>query len=85
MNKRKYKNKKEVNKVNEPDLQYEAHSDENTIRFFLSFTEQEKDNYSYLAGLTSIQHLQNATALIKRIFAEDLKKNPKIGNRIYFK
>jgi len=37
-----------------------------------------------LASLTPEQHLKNAVALIKRIYAKDLRLNPKIGNKITF-
>ncbi|MEO5571437.1 MAG: hypothetical protein ABIT08_05170 [Bacteroidia bacterium] len=63
----------------EPSAEYKKADDENTIHFFSSFEEQENDNYKWLATLTPVEHLQNATALIKRIFADDLKQHPVIG------
>jgi hypothetical protein len=52
---------------------------------FKSFSNQEEDNYRWLAGLTPEQHLINAIHLIKRIYAKDLSRNPRIGNKITFK
>ena len=54
------------------------------VTFFNSFEEQEEDNFRWLASLTPEQHLQNATVLIKRVYAADLKRNPSIGSRLYF-
>ncbi len=75
-----------LNNVSEPSVEYPFQIPESnkTVRFFSSFEEMEDDNYKWLANLTPEQHLENATALIKRIFAEQLKTNPLIGNKIYF-
>lgn len=75
-----------LNNVNEPSVKYSFQKPEsnNSVRFFASFDEMEEDNYKWLANLTPEQHLENATALIKRIFAEQLKTNPLIGTKIYF-
>lgn len=67
------------NKANEPQPSYGNSSDDKTVHIFSSMTEMEEDNYRWLATLTPEQHLQNAIVLIKRIYAEDLKKNPKLG------
>ncbi len=77
---------KKLNGVSEPSVEYPFQTPESnrTVKFFSSFEEMEDDNYKWLATLTPEQHLQNATANIKRIFAEDLKKNPRIGNKIIF-
>ncbi len=73
------KEKKENNKAEEPFQNYDKISDYKVVHSFSSIGEQEQDNYKFLANLSAEQHLQNATSLIKRIFAEDLKKNPKLG------
>jgi hypothetical protein len=56
----------------------------NRMQNFDSFSEQEDDNYRWLANLSPEQHLINATALIKRIFADKLKLNPIIGTKLTF-
>jgi hypothetical protein len=66
--------------VNEPLATY----GEKRIHFFKSLEEQENDNYRWLSTLTPEQHLKHATELIKRVFADDLKQNPTLGNRITF-
>ena len=74
---------KKKNLANEPETAYLKTSENNMdLKIFSSFKEMEDDNYKWLASLTAEQHLQNATALIKRIFAEDLKKNPKIEREL---
>lgn len=67
----------EQNKAEEPETAFK------TVRVFRSFEEQEKAEIEWLASLSPEEHLQNTTALIKRVFAEDLKRHPKIGDRIY--
>ena len=54
----------------------------NDVRFSSTFEEADNENFRWLASLSPEQHLQNATSNIKRIFAEDLKKNPHIGNSL---
>jgi len=54
----------------------------NDVRFSSTFEEADNENYKWLASLSPEQHLQNATRNIKRIFAEDLKKNPHIGSSL---
>ncbi len=78
--KKTYKPKTKSSSVNEPLLTY----GNKRITFFNSFEEQEKDNYSWLASLNPEQHLYYATQLIKRVFANELKANPTIGNKIKF-
>lgn len=67
----------EQNKAKEPEIAFK------TVRIFHSFEEQEKEEIKWLASLTPKEHLRNTTNLIKRVFAEDLKQHPKIGNKIY--
>jgi hypothetical protein len=78
------KKRKETNILKEPGVSYIVSSTSNTIHFFNSIEEQEADNYQYLASLSPEQHLENATALIKRIFATELKKNKTMVKRITF-
>ena len=54
------------------------------IHFFSSLDEQAEDNYKWLASLTPEQHLQNATAHIKQIFAKEIKENPDLGHQLRF-
>ena len=54
------------------------------IHFFSSLEEQAEDNYKWLASLTPEQHLQNAVAHIKQIYAEELLLNPHLGNQLTF-
>lgn len=70
--------KKKANKAEEPETVFK------TVRIFDSFEEQEKEELKWLASQTPEQHLQHATDLIQRIFDEDLKQHPTIGNCIYF-
>ncbi len=69
----------EQNKAEEPEVPFKA------IRIFSSFEEQKKEEIKWLAAQSPEQHLQNATSLIKRVFTEDLKRNPEIGSQIHFK
>lgn len=69
--------------VNELMAKYRTDkANESTFKIFNSFQEQENDNYKWLASLTPVEHLQNATALIKRIFADSLKQNPTLGTNL---
>jgi len=70
--------KKKANKAEEPETVFK------TVRIFDSFEEQEKEELKWLASQTPEQHLQHATDLVKRMFDEDLKKHPTVGNHIYF-
>lgn len=78
------KKRKDTNILNEAEATYTSGSAGNTVYFFNTIDEQEADNYQYLASLSPEQHLENATALIKRIFADELKKNKTIVKRIIF-
>lgn len=42
------------------------------ITFYNSFEDQKEDEYRYLASLTGVEHLANAIALIKRVYAKQL-------------
>lgn len=68
----------EQNKTEEPGTEYKR------LRIFKSFDEQEEEENRWLASLTPEQRIHHATNLIKRVFAGQLKKNPRIGKRIYF-
>ena len=56
----------------------------NRMHFFKSFDEEAEFEYRHLASLSPLEHLANATELIKRVYKKELKKNPGLGNRIYF-
>jgi hypothetical protein len=79
--KKGYKKNSTARKVKEPAVAYNV-TPNKSISVFNSFEEAEEDNYTWLASLTGEQHLQNAVALIKRIYAEDLKKHPTIGTTL---
>ena len=66
--------------VNEPLAACES----KRMHFFNSFEEQENENYKWLASLPLEENLRYTVSLIKRVFADDLIKNPTIGNRINF-
>ncbi len=78
-------NDNKENAANEPAPHYQSsHGNEKTLKIFNSLQEQEDDNYKWLASLTPVQHLQNGTANIKRIFSHELKKKPGIGTNLTF-
>ncbi|MCX6290962.1 MAG: hypothetical protein NT126_04290 [Bacteroidetes bacterium] len=84
MSKKKTKKQSIVEQVKEPVFTYHSDGSNKVMHFFSSLEDMEADNYQWLATLTPEQHLKNATALIKRIFADDLKKNPTIGIQLSF-
>lgn len=66
---------KENNEVNEPQVGYNSGAkDAPEISFFNSIEQQEEEHYKWLASLTPEQHLQNAVANIKRIYAKELSE-----------
>jgi len=54
----------------EPDAQYVK----TQLRFFNSFEEMNKADAMEMAATEGIEHLKNATALIKRIYKSELKR-----------
>lgn len=48
-----------------------------------SLKEQEEENYRYWLSLTPEQRVANSTALIKNVFADQLKSAKK-NNRLFF-
>ena len=84
MSKKQYKKSIKSSKAEEPQTIYNPTDNTKAVHVFSSFAELEEDNYKWLASLTPEQHLQNATALIKRIFADDLAKHHHPGNVLYF-
>lgn len=77
MNKKENKNEKnEQKRVEEPENAYQ------TVKIFDSFEEQEEAEIKWLASLSYEEHLKNGSALIKRIFTENLEKYPEIGNEL---
>jgi hypothetical protein len=78
---KKYKKQPKEKPVKEPAVAYQPDKGKH-LTIFNSFEEAEEDNYKWLASLTGEQHLQNAHELMKRIFAEDLKKHPTVGTKL---
>lgn len=62
-------------KANEPQPEYRR---EITILRIKSFEEMNEYDAKEIAKFTSLEHLQHATDMIKRIHAEELKKE--MGN-----
>ena len=67
-----------TNIVSEPAIVYEK-----SISTFTSFEEMNEAEAKVMASISAINHLQNATTLIKKIYAEELK-NP-MNKKIIFK
>lgn len=44
----------------------------------------EEDELKWLSSNSPEEHLHHAVSLIKRVYAEELKNNPKIGSEIKF-
>jgi len=66
------------NIVAEPAFVYER-----SIRTFKSFEEMNEADAKAMAEITGINHLQNATSLIKRVYWQELK-NP-MNKKLSFK
>ena len=77
MAKKKYKINDNKSEVSEHFAPYEK------IHFLKSFEEMEEHNAKEMAMLSPLQHLKNATALIKKIFSKELKAKNDLT--IYFK
>lgn len=76
---------KEKNEVNEPQLGYNSGTkDAPEISFFSSIQQQEEEHYKWLASLTPVQHLQNAVANIKRIYAKELSEQTTPSKELRF-
>ena len=71
-------NQEPKNIVAEPPFVYER-----SIRAFNSFEEMNEADAKAMAKITGINHLQNATSLIKRVYSEELK-NP-MNKKLSFK
>ena len=78
--KKAIKSKEEPKIAEEPLAIYGA----NRLQFFNSFEEMEQADAKEMALLSSIEHLQNVTALIKRVFTQELKKEI-TDLKIYYK
>jgi hypothetical protein len=72
---KKYAKKAKPAKVKESTVTY----DKGEMKIFDSFEEAEDEHYAWLVSLTPEQHLSNALKLIKRVYAKELKNNPKLG------
>ena len=66
----KKKGQNKSSEANEPEAAYAK----SKVRIFSSFEEAEEADAKEMAALSPLQHLQNATLLIKHIYAEELKK-----------
>lgn len=67
---------RDKNEANEPQTGYHTNVSHGAeISFFSSIQQQEEAHYQWLASLTPEQHLQNAVANIKRIYAKELIEN----------
>ncbi len=67
------------NIVPEPSIVYEKRS----IDTFTSFEEMNETEAKAMANISAINHLQNATSLIKKVYAAELKKT--MNKKIIFK
>ena len=63
-------NQEPKNIVAEPAFVYEK-----TIRTFNSFEEMNEAEAKAMAKIAGLNHLQNATSLIKRVYSEELKNS----------
>ena len=72
--------KNEKNIVNEPEVVYQK----TKISFFGSFEEMNEADAKAMALLTPVEHFQNATALIKKLYAKELAEAPR-DRKIHFK
>ena len=69
--------------LKEPEANYPVPSSQGKqIMFFNSFEEAEEYRYRQLALLSPEEHLSNAVRWIKRLYADDLKKNPRLGKNL---
>lgn len=67
---------RDKNEANEPQTGCHTNVSHGAeISFFSSIQQQEEAHYQWLASLTPEQHLQNAEANIKRIYAKELIEN----------
>lgn len=68
--KKTYKNKTSQPKLEEPLAAYGT----KRLHFVNSFEEMEEADARQMAALSPLEHLKNATALIKRVYAKELKE-----------
>lgn len=74
----------ENNEVNEPQMGYiSGAKNASDISFFSTLQQQE--HYKWLVSLTPEQHLQNAVANIKRIYAKELSEQTTPSKELRFK
>lgn len=83
--KKKHKNKKDVNEVNEPQLQDGLERMNNKIIICNSFEEQEDDMRKYWASLSPEKRMLNLHELICISFGltPEKIKNPGLSDKIY--
>ncbi len=70
--------------VKEPAAIYQT-ADRKELSIYNSFEEAAEAEYKYLASLSGEEHLANAVTWIKRLYAKELKKHPKIGTDLRVK
>lgn len=64
------KNTQSNNTVNEP----QAMAYQKPIQQFTSFEDMNEAEAKVMANISGVNHLQNATSLIKKVYADELKK-----------
>lgn len=69
VNKMKKNNPQQKNTVSEASAVYKK-----SVSTFTSFEEMNEAEAKTMATIAGINHLQNATSLIRKIYAEELKK-----------
>ena len=77
MKKKKYKKATKLKMVKEPQVNYTASAKQ--VMIFKSFEEADEYHYGQLALLSPQEHLSNAVKWIKRLYQQDLKRNPELG------
>lgn len=60
---------KSINNINEPETLYQK-----SIQPFTTFNDMNEADAKEMANITGVQHLQNVTSLIKKLYAVELKK-----------
>lgn len=56
--------------------------DDKSIQFFNSFEDSNEAEASYMSHFSGVEHLKNATELIKKLYSEELKKP--MDKNLYF-
>ncbi len=69
---------KDVSESNEPEAVY---SKKRSLRFFSSFEEMNDADAKEIAALTPLESLMHTTALIERLYAEELKSKIRFNSK----